>query len=161
MVILVSEDSNRYAHIRIQKLFVIGNQLLFISQTKKLGKGWVAPVVFVWFWLFFCCLRRRGRRYKRVLLQFFPKHRFLFFHYHKMNLLYSFIISKILATVSLKVVSRKRRRKCTLIKRKQLEHRIRRNLTIQLGGCLCFCFVFCNELIKPQSTPPPPHPTWK
>jgi hypothetical protein len=24
-----------------------------------------APVVFVWFWLFFSCLRRRGRRYKR------------------------------------------------------------------------------------------------
>jgi hypothetical protein len=24
-----------------------------------------APVVFVWFWLFFSCLRRRGWRYKR------------------------------------------------------------------------------------------------
>ena len=41
-----------------------------------------APVVFVWFWSFFSCLRRRGWRY--------------FFYYHKMNLLYSFIISKIL-----------------------------------------------------------------
>ena len=30
---------------------------------------------------------------------FFPKHSFLFFHYHQMNLLYSFIISKILVYI--------------------------------------------------------------
>ena len=35
--------------------------------------------------------------------------------------------------------------KTTRIKWIQLEHRIWRNLTIQLGGCL---FFFCNELIK-------------
>ena len=59
-----------------------------------------APVVFVWFWLFFSCLRRRGRRYKEdQILHFFPKHSFLFFYYHKMNLLYSFIISKILVYI--------------------------------------------------------------
>ena len=60
-----------------------------------------APVVFVWFWLFFSCLRRRGRRYKRGsdITIFFPKHSFLFFYYHKMNLLYSFIISKILVYI--------------------------------------------------------------
>jgi hypothetical protein len=33
------------------------------------------------------------------ILQFFPKHSFLFFYYHKMNLLYSFIISKILVYI--------------------------------------------------------------
>jgi hypothetical protein len=60
-----------------------------------------APVVFVWFWLFISCLKRRGRRYKRGsdITIFFPKHSFLFFHYHKMNLLYSFIISKILVYI--------------------------------------------------------------
>jgi hypothetical protein len=33
-----------------------------------------APVVFVWFWLFFSCLRRKGRRYKRGsdITIFFP-----------------------------------------------------------------------------------------
>jgi hypothetical protein len=42
-----------------------------------------------------------GRRYKRGsdITIFFPKHSFLFFHYHKMNLLYSFIISKILVYI--------------------------------------------------------------
>ena len=60
-----------------------------------------APVVFVWFWLFFSCLRRRGRRYKRGsdITICFPKHSFLSFYYHKMNLLYSFIISKILVYI--------------------------------------------------------------
>ena len=33
------------------------------------------------------------------ILQFSPKHSFLFFYYHKMNLLYSFIISKILGYI--------------------------------------------------------------
>ena len=37
---------------------------------------------------------RRIRNYN-----FFPKHSFLFFYYHKMNLLYSFIISKILVYI--------------------------------------------------------------
>ena len=32
-------------------------------------------------------------------LPFFPKHSFLFFYYHKMNLLYSFIIPKILVYI--------------------------------------------------------------
>jgi hypothetical protein len=41
------------------------------------------------------------RRYKRGsdITIFFPKHSFLFFYYHKMNLLYSFIISKILVYI--------------------------------------------------------------
>ena len=57
-----------------------------------------APVVFVWFWLFFSSLRRRGRRYKRLgsdITIFSPNIAF-YFYYHKMDLLYSFIISKIL-----------------------------------------------------------------
>jgi hypothetical protein len=47
------------------------------------------------------CLRRRGRRYKRGsdITNFFPKHSYLFCYYHKMNLLYSFIISKILVYI--------------------------------------------------------------
>ena len=47
------------------------------------------------------CLRRRGRRYKRGsdITIFFPKHSYLFCYYHKMNLLYSFIISKILVYI--------------------------------------------------------------
>jgi hypothetical protein len=59
------------------------------------------PVVFVWFWLFFSCLRRRGGGSIRRIryYNFFPKHSFLFFYYHKMNLLYSFIISKILVYI--------------------------------------------------------------
>ena len=59
-----------------------------------------APVVFVWFWLFFSCLRRRGRRYKRGsdITIFFSNIAF-YFYYHKMNLLYSFIISKILVYI--------------------------------------------------------------
>ena len=59
-----------------------------------------APVVFVWFWLFFSCLRRRGRRYKRGsnITIFFPNIAF-YFYYHKMNLLYSFIIYKILVYI--------------------------------------------------------------
>jgi hypothetical protein len=58
-----------------------------------------APVVFVWFWLFFSCLRRRGRRYKRGsdIIIFFPN--IAFYYYHQMNLLYSFIISKILVYI--------------------------------------------------------------
>jgi hypothetical protein len=60
-----------------------------------------APVVFVWFWLLFSCLRRRGRRDKRGsdITFCFPKHSFLSFYYHKMDLLYSFIISKILVYI--------------------------------------------------------------
>jgi hypothetical protein len=59
------------------------------------------PVVLVWFWLLFSCVRRRGRRYKRGgdITICFSKHSFLFFYYHKMNLLYSFIISKILVYI--------------------------------------------------------------
>ena len=40
-----------------------------------------APVVFVWFWLFFSCLRRRGWRYKRGsdITIFFPNIAFYFF----------------------------------------------------------------------------------
>jgi hypothetical protein len=58
------------------------------------------PVVFVWFWLFFSCLRRRGRRCKRGGdISFSSKHSFLFFYCHQMNLLYSFIISKILVYI--------------------------------------------------------------
>jgi hypothetical protein len=59
-----------------------------------------APVVFVWFWLFFSCPRRRGRRYKRGsdITIFFPNIVF-YFYYHRMNLLYSFIISKILVYI--------------------------------------------------------------
>ena len=59
-----------------------------------------APVVFIWFWLFFSCLRRRGRRYKRGsdITIFFPNIAF-YFYYHKMNLLYSFIISKMLVYI--------------------------------------------------------------
>ena len=51
--------------------------------------------------LFFSCLRRRGRRYKRGsdITIFFTKYSFLFFDYHKMNLLYSFIIFKILVYI--------------------------------------------------------------
>jgi hypothetical protein len=60
-----------------------------------------ALVVFVWFWLFFSWLRRRGRRYKRGsdITLFSTNIAFLFFYYHKMNLLYSFIIYKILVSV--------------------------------------------------------------
>jgi hypothetical protein len=54
-----------------------------------------APVVFVWFWLFFNC----GGIKENKILQCFTKHSFLFFFYHKMNLLYSFIISKILVYI--------------------------------------------------------------
>jgi hypothetical protein len=58
------------------------------------------PVAFVWFWLFFSCLRRRGRRCKRGGdISFSSKHSFLFFYCHQMNLLYSFIISKILVYI--------------------------------------------------------------
>ena len=59
-----------------------------------------APVVFVWFWLFFSCLRRRGRWYQRGsdITIFFPNIAF-YFYYHKMNLPYSFIISKILVYI--------------------------------------------------------------
>ena len=59
-----------------------------------------APIVFIWFWLFFSCLRRRGRRYKRGsdITIFFPNIAF-YFYYHKMNLFYSFIISKILVYI--------------------------------------------------------------
>ena len=59
-----------------------------------------APVVFVWFWLFFSCLRRRGRRYKRGsdnITIFFPNIAFYFLLPY--NLLYSFIISKILMNI--------------------------------------------------------------
>jgi hypothetical protein len=40
-----------------------------------------APVVFVWFWLFFSCLRRRGRQYKREsdITIVFPNIAFYFF----------------------------------------------------------------------------------
>jgi hypothetical protein len=40
-----------------------------------------APVVFVWFWLFFSCLSRRGRRSKRGtdITFFFPSIAFYFF----------------------------------------------------------------------------------
>jgi hypothetical protein len=59
-----------------------------------------APVVFVWFWLFFSCLRRRRRRYKRGSdITFFSPNKAFYFYYHKMNLLYSFIISKILVYI--------------------------------------------------------------
>ena len=59
-----------------------------------------APVVFVWFWSFFSCLRRRGWRYKRGsdITIFFLNIAF-YFYYHNMNLLYSFIISKILVYI--------------------------------------------------------------
>jgi hypothetical protein len=59
-----------------------------------------APVVFDWFWLFFSCLRRRLQRYKRGsdITILFPGIAF-YFYYHKMNLLYSFIISKILVYI--------------------------------------------------------------
>ena len=59
-----------------------------------------APVAFAWFWLFFSCLRRRGRRYKRGsdITIYYPNIAF-YFYYHKMNLLYSFIISKILVYI--------------------------------------------------------------
>ena len=53
-----------------------------------------APVVFVWFWLFFSCHRRRGRWYKRGSDS-------TIFYYHKMNLLYCIIISKILVGIYL------------------------------------------------------------
>ena len=61
----------------------------------------MCSVVFAWFWLFFSCLRRRGWQYKRGsdITIFFPKHSFLFFYYHQMNLLYSFIIFKILVYI--------------------------------------------------------------
>ncbi len=58
------------------------------------------PVVFVWFWLFFICLRRRRRRYKRGsdnITIFFPNIAFYFLLPY--NLLYSFIISKILMNI--------------------------------------------------------------
>ena len=60
-----------------------------------------APVVFVWFWLFLSCLRRRRAAVQERIryYNFFPKHSFLFLYYHKMNLLYSFIISKILVYI--------------------------------------------------------------
>ena len=62
-----------------------------------------APLVFVWFvwfWLFFSCLRRRGGGGIREdqILHFFPNIAF-YFYFHKMNLLYSFIISKILVYI--------------------------------------------------------------
>ena len=46
-------------------------------------------------------LRKMGRRYKRWsdITIFFPKHSFLFFCYHQMNLVYSFIISKIVVYI--------------------------------------------------------------
>jgi hypothetical protein len=57
-----------------------------------------APVVFVWFWLFLCCLGRRGRRHKRgsYITIVFPSIAFNFFNCHQMNFLYSLIKSKIL-----------------------------------------------------------------
>jgi hypothetical protein len=49
-----------------------------------------APVVFVWFWLFFSCFRRKGGGgggYKRGsdITNFFPNIAFYFCYYHKMN----------------------------------------------------------------------------
>jgi hypothetical protein len=53
--------------------------------------GWLSVFFFV---MINQVVTRRIRYYN-----FFPKHSFLFFYYHKMNLLYSFIISKILVYI--------------------------------------------------------------
>jgi hypothetical protein len=57
-----------------------------------------APVVFVWFWLFFSCLKRRDKRWSDITM-FCLDIAFYFVNYHQMNLLYSFIISKILVYI--------------------------------------------------------------
>ena len=53
-----------------------------------------------WFWLFLVVLGEGCSGIRRIrYYNFFPKHSFLFFYYHKMNLFYSFIISKILVYI--------------------------------------------------------------
>jgi hypothetical protein len=82
-------DSTWLIHYKKQKKSTDSHPTVLLNSFK-----FCAPVVFVWSWLFFSCLRRRGQRYKRGsdITIFFPNIAF-YFYYHKMNLLYSFIIS--------------------------------------------------------------------
>ena len=88
-------DSTWFIHYKKLKKITDSHPAVLLNSFK-----FCAPVVFVWFWLFFSCLRRRGWRYKRGsdITIFFLNIAF-YIYYHKMNFLYSFIISKILVYI--------------------------------------------------------------